>query len=235
MHPSAMEAGRRFFEAYLAAGSDLSIIDVGGMDVNGTLRSAAPAGARYVSVDLSAGRGVDIVLEDPFSLPFPEGSFDAAVSTSCFEHDTMFWLTFLEMCRVTRPGGYIYLNAPSRGPYHGYPGDCWRFYPDAGSSLEAWGRRSGQFVSLVESFVIADSNPFNDFVAVFRKGEAEPRQAYIRDRTEAAYPRPGSGGDDFDLTPCSPEDIAHLALGRRLANSPAAAFRHWLRLLFGRR
>ena len=235
MHPSAMESGRRFFAAYLGTVEGPGIIDVGGLDVNGTLRTVAPPGSRYVSVDLAPGRGVDIVLEDPFSLPFPDESFDCAVSTSCFEHDTMFWLTFLEMCRVTRPGGHIYFNAPSRGPYHGYPGDCWRFYPDAGASLEAWGRRSGHVVSLVESFVIADTHPFNDFVAVFRKGEAQPRADYLRDAMRAAYPRPGSGGDDLDLSPSSPEDLIFRDLGKRLADSPAAAFRHWLRLLFRRR
>lgn len=90
-----------------------------------------PEGCGYLCVDLGAGPGVDLVLSDPHQLPLAEQSFDMVVSTSCLEHDPMFWLTFLEMCRILRHGGYIYIN----GPYHGYPYDHWRFYPDSGMAL----------------------------------------------------------------------------------------------------
>jgi hypothetical protein len=35
------------------------------------------------------------------------------IGSMCFEHDPMFWVTFLETLRVLRPGGYAYLNVPS--------------------------------------------------------------------------------------------------------------------------
>ena len=111
MHVSALNIGRAFFEQYLSADPEVSVLDVGGMDVNGSLRSVAGAGRRFLSVDLVEGPGVDVVLDDPYRFPFPDDSFDAIVSTSCFEHDSFFWLTFIEMCRVTRIGGYVYTLA----------------------------------------------------------------------------------------------------------------------------
>jgi hypothetical protein len=42
------------------------------------------------------------------------------------------------MCRIVRPGGLIFLLAPSRGPEHRYPVDCWRFYPDGFRALAKW-------------------------------------------------------------------------------------------------
>ena len=57
--------------------------------------------------------------------------FSTQVSTSCFEHDPIFWLTFKEIARVTKVDGFVYVNAPSNEVYHGYPGDNWRFYKDA--------------------------------------------------------------------------------------------------------
>lgn len=167
MHKSALEAGRLFFENYFA-GTEPAVLDVGALDVNGSLRSVAPPGCRYTGADLAPGKGVDLALDDPHQLPFPDGSFDAVVSTSCFEHDSFFWLTFLECLRVLRPGGYFYLNAPSNGIYHTYPDDNWRFYPDAGRSLVKWAKRNNVGAELAESFILnQDRDIWNDFVAVF--------------------------------------------------------------------
>jgi SAM-dependent methyltransferase len=101
------------------------------------------------------------------SFPFDNESFDLAVSTSCFEHDQMFWLTFAELARVLRTGGYIYINTPSNGDYHSYPYDNWRFYPDAGLALEAWAGKLGLRLSLLESFTAPRKRDiWNDFVMV---------------------------------------------------------------------
>ncbi len=128
MHDTAYEIGRQFFETYFGQQTCL-ILEVGSQNVNGTLRDCAPPGSTYVGVDMTAGEGVDIVLTDPHVLPFAEEYFDATLASSCLEHDQMFWVTFLEMLRVTRTGGYLYLNTPSNGAYHSYPYDNWRFYP----------------------------------------------------------------------------------------------------------
>jgi SAM-dependent methyltransferase/uncharacterized coiled-coil protein SlyX len=169
MHDTAYEIGGKFIRTYWRS-QFRSILDVGSRNLNGTLRDFCPEGARYVGVDIEDGAGVDAVLEDPSRFPFEDESFDLVVSTSCFEHDRMFWLTFLEICRVLKTGGFIYLNAPSNGQYHSYPYDNWRFYPDAGYALEAWAKKNGYSVSLVESFVgRRKQDIWNDFVAVFGK------------------------------------------------------------------
>ncbi len=169
MHPSAMMAGRAFFQRYCTT-SGLRILDVGSMDVRGSLRSAAPEGAHYVGVDLAPGKGVDVVLADPDHFPFEDRSFDAIVSTSCFEHAEFFWLTVLECARVLAHGGYLYLNAPSNGMYHPAPTDNWRFYPDAGRAMTRWSTRNGLPMELVESFILNQIDDYwNDFVGVLRR------------------------------------------------------------------
>ncbi len=135
MHGSAALAGKLFYETYCQPG--MKIVDVGSMDVNGSLRQFF-VGCEYIGVDMSAGNGVDIVVKPGEPLPFEDGSVDAVVSTSCFEHDPCFSMTFKEMCRIVKLGGYIYINAPSAGVYHGYPGDNWRFFADAGFALAVW-------------------------------------------------------------------------------------------------
>lgn len=174
MHDTAFEHARLFFELYWQPGFS-DVLELGSLDVNGSLRDCSPREAHYVGVDAEAGRGVDHVVSPGNPLPFSDGSFDVAVTSSTFEHDICFWESFVECLRVLRPGGFLYVNAPSNHGFHRYPLDCWRFYPDAGIALVAWARRRGVEVELIESFV-ADpvSECWADFVAVFRRSSPEP-------------------------------------------------------------
>lgn len=170
MHKTALDHGSRFFNTYAKGGG--AIVDIGAQDVNGSLRSVAPVSAKYVGIDFIAGKGVDVVIDDPYQLPFEDDLFDFAVSSSCFEHSEFFWLSFLEILRILKPHGLLYINVPSNGMYHRHPVDCWRFYPDAGKALERWAHRNNQPCAMLESFTGPQSGGiFNDFVAVFVKDE----------------------------------------------------------------
>jgi len=170
MHSSALKTGELFFECYgksLAAGT---VVDIGAQDVNGSLKAVCPTHLRYVGVDVVDGKGVDVVLKDPYQLPFESGSVDIVISSSCFEHSELFWVLFLEILRILKPAGLFYLNAPSNGLVHRFPVDCWRFYPDSGTALVTWAERNGGRPLLLESFIARqDGDTFNDFVAVFIK------------------------------------------------------------------
>jgi SAM-dependent methyltransferase len=171
MHSTAMANAKRFFDTYLSQGH-VTIVEVGAQDVNGSLREVAPADCKYIGVDFQPAKGVDVVLTDPYLLPFEDSSVDAVVSSSCLEHSEMFWLVFLEMLRILKPTGLCYLNVPANGAYHRYPVDCWRFYPDSGRALAAWARRNNINAVLLESYTSRQRDDvWNDFVAVFLKEE----------------------------------------------------------------
>ncbi|MDO8380995.1 methyltransferase domain-containing protein [Phenylobacterium sp.] len=174
VHRTAISNAKRFYDAYVARLGDVSIVEIGSQDVNGGIRASLGPNNRYTGVDFVAARGVDVVLEDPYKLPFPDASTDVVVSSSCYEHSEFFWLSFLEVIRILRPGGLFYLNAPSNGPVHGYPVDCWRFYPDSGRALARWAVHQGYDVVLLESYTSEqEEGYFNDFVAVFLKDSTQ--------------------------------------------------------------
>lgn len=180
MHTSALKHAKRFFDSYAGNLRSATVLDIGAQDVNGSLKDVCPAQLKYIGVDFVPGKGVDVILEDPYLLPFGDQSADIIVSNSCFEHSEMFWLLFLEIMRVLKPAGLFYLNAPSNGRFHRYPVDCWRFYPDSGRALVTWARRNKYDPLLLESFIGRQQGEgaWNDFVAVF-----------LRDRSHAAkYP-----------------------------------------------
>lgn len=172
MHDTAILHATKFFKTYLKNAKDLIIVDVGAQDVNGSLRSFSPPNCQYIGLDFIKAKGVEVVIDDLYSLPFNNNSVDVIVSSSCFEHSEFFWLLFNECLRILKPTGLLYINVPQNGDFHRYPVDCWRFYPDSGIALQNWGRRSGYNCVLLESFIGSKNKDiWNDFVGVFLKDE----------------------------------------------------------------
>jgi SAM-dependent methyltransferase len=174
MHKSAYNNAIKFYEKYCKNDIESKhILDVGSWDSNGCLKPIFQK-AQYIGLDVQSGPNVDVV-SNSNNMPFNNEQFDIIISTSCFEHDEMFWLTFLEMCRVLKGGGYIYICAPSSGPYHpiGCPSDSWRFYPDSWRSLCRWAIKNNFDMKLVESYIDSSYYPpddnWKDSIGIFRK------------------------------------------------------------------
>ena len=187
MHDTAYEHGRLFFHVYISD-AFRTVVELGSQDVNGSLRDHCPPGIHYIGLDVMPAKGVDVVIDPDAPLPFAADSIDAVVTSSAFEHDPCFWDTFVELARILRPGGLLYLNAPSNGGFHRYPLDCWRFYPDAGIALQRHAERRGHAMELVESFIgLPQEEKWADFVAVFRKagGPAPTAKGRIADHAAA--------------------------------------------------
>ncbi len=139
MHQSSYEKMEAFRRKYLYGreSEPLVIYDLGSQDVNGSYRPifSEPAWC-YKGLDMSEGKNVDIVLRTPYVWrEVRSRSADVIISGQAFEHIQYFWITMLEMARTLKPGGLCCILAPSSGPEHRYPVDCWRFYPDGMRSL----------------------------------------------------------------------------------------------------
>ena len=175
MHYSAYINAEKFKNKYIDKINNKKILDIGSYDVNGTMKPIFDEG-NYIGLDMEKGPNVDVV-SDAHNIPFQNEYFDVVLSSSCFEHDDMFWETFLEMCRVVNHGGYLYIQAPSNGPYHGWPGDNWRFYIDSWKALEKWGRKNNYDIELIDHYIDETTPPspnegdriWNDSVAIYRK------------------------------------------------------------------
>jgi hypothetical protein len=170
MHPSSLENMQRCYQRYILpsglaarARAEVEVLDVGGANVNGSYRDVFSAEAfRYRSADISAEH-VDIVLDDPYHLPLADASIDIVVSGQMLEHCEYFWLAFAEMVRVMKEDGFLFLIAPSAGPIHRYPVDCYRFYPDAYSALARLAD------CRLEAVWRDERGPWYDLVGVFRR------------------------------------------------------------------
>jgi len=174
MHDTAAISGKLFAKHY--GQSNFIVLDIGGYDQYNTLRRYfEELNMKYLCVDMDQQIGVDVVIKPNEKLPFETGSVDLVISSSCFEHDPLFWMTFKEICRVLKKGGYFYMNAPSNGPYHKYPGDNWRFYGDAGQALAHWsgiqlGNEEVHPVKVEETFfILPKTDIWQDFVCIWKR------------------------------------------------------------------
>ncbi|NVZ62046.1 methyltransferase domain-containing protein [Pseudomonas gingeri] len=218
MHPSAMLHGRNFIESIRYPDNrKVQVVEVGAQDVNGSLRAFIPDRYHYTGCDFIEGKNVDLILDDPYCLPFDDDSVDVVIASSCFEHSDMFWLVFLEILRVLKTDGLFYLNTPSNGYVHRHPVDSWRFYPDSGQSLVRWARRNGYSALLIESFIGAQlgdrpEERWSDYVCVFGKSPDSISHVgfHLSDKVERA-----SYLQRHDLCfqasdPAEPEDILNI-------------------------
>ena len=171
MHQSSRDAMARALNRFVYGrqlpsnpGGGINILDVGSYDVNGTYRDYfTHPRFDYTGVDLEDGPNVDVVLSRPDSIPFDTGSVGLVISGQMLEHAPRFWEVFGEMARVLSPGGIMIVIAPSAGPEHRYPVDCYRYLPD---SFQALGNDNG--LTIVDIH-INRWGPWFDLVGVFQK------------------------------------------------------------------
>lgn len=87
----------------------------------------------YKTMDYDARTGADVV-GDIHAIPLKDGSVDAIICSSVLEHVKDPIRAVLELKRVLKRGGKIFVYVPSIYPYHARKGsypDYWRFFDDS--------------------------------------------------------------------------------------------------------
>jgi SAM-dependent methyltransferase len=184
VHQSAYKHMGMCINRYMKRNRHYRVLDVGSrVVVDGHLNHRPLLDgydAEYIGADINPGPNVDVVMKKPYRIPLKSNSVDVAMSSQAFEHIPFPWATVLEMSRIVKPGGLMFIIAPSRGHVHGAM-DSWRYYPDSMRSLAAWSR-----MEIVERYtdtpprrpgshfvdytaIDADNRYWGDAVGVFRK------------------------------------------------------------------
>lgn len=123
-----------------------SVLEVGSLNVNGSIRELLPDQSSAWGIDIVDGPGVDQVYDGvtiplPMQTPFKDedgprlGRWGGVVCCEVFEHVADPIYMAAEIVRVVEPGGIILVTA--RAPGFGYhnPPDRWRFMPGALSEM----------------------------------------------------------------------------------------------------
>ena len=174
MHLSAIQSFIDFKETYLdEINHQIKIVEIGSQSINESIKKYLKKNFTYIGADIEKGENVDLVLKDPYKLPFDDNSIDVIISISTFEHTEFFWLTYLEILRVLKPSGLFFLNVPSNSKFHRHSTDNWRFYPDSSLALKKWGLKNGYNPEVLEHYTNFETGRdiWNDYVSITIKDE----------------------------------------------------------------
>ena len=119
-----------FVRRHLRRKRELSVCDVGSLDVNGSFKPLFGR-HKYLGLDIIEGPNVDMVSKDLYRYPFGDETFDVIISGSTIEHVKDMFKWIMELKRIMKKDGLICIIGPSVFQMnHPHPVDCWRIYPD---------------------------------------------------------------------------------------------------------
>lgn len=105
-----------------ATNEPVTVLDLGGRDLNGSVRALWPHAAVYRVVDILPGDGVDIVADA--AKWAPDAFYDVVVCCEVFEH-TLVWSQIIETAyKACKPGGTFIatMAGPDRPSHSGIDG-----------------------------------------------------------------------------------------------------------------
>jgi SAM-dependent methyltransferase len=159
-------------------------------------------------MDIHPGPNVDVVGDaHRLSEAFPASSFDAIVSVAVFEHLFFPWKVAIEMNKVLKPGGSVFVATHPAWPAHELPWDFLRFQENGMHAL--FNKATGFKVSAVKEGLPARLLPlvldrayaqvglFNVNMAIaveaVKIGEVDARLRWdvpVNEITDTMYPLP---------------------------------------------
>lgn len=92
---------------------DVTVLDIGSLDINGNMKYFFDPPFYYIGLDLSEGKNVDVVC--PAHLYKSGFQFDVVMSSECLEHDMYYVRTLQNMLSLVRPGGLMMFTCASTG------------------------------------------------------------------------------------------------------------------------
>ena len=93
---------------------DINILEVGSLDINGSIKDLFNFCSNYTGVDLEKGPNVDLVMNGS-EIHKLNKKFDIVISCECFEHAKNWKIIFKRMCEVAKENSFILISVASTG------------------------------------------------------------------------------------------------------------------------
>lgn len=124
MHDEAYQWVNR----YAPKGAAPSVLDIGGRDINGSIRSLFPDASDYRVLDIAAGPNVDVVADA--ATWTPDREYDVVVSCEVFEHTAVWPDICATAYKACKPGGIFIATMAGPGrPAHSAVDGKFRLHP----------------------------------------------------------------------------------------------------------
>jgi SAM-dependent methyltransferase len=161
-------------------------------------------GKTYIGCDMRVGSGVDIA-EDVENLGIRSGTIGTALIVDTLEHVGNPWKALEQISRVLKRNGMVVMTSTMNFPIHDYPGDFWRFTPEAFELLLK------DFTVRISGYQGLAQNPHTVFCIGFKSKNTEDSD--LSARFEEFCDRFSE-----DLSKTAKKESTKLRIFRRLAN-----------------
>lgn len=155
MHGEVLDWVKYSINRWRPNASGLSVIELGSLDINGSVRSIAqPLASFYVGVDVQSGKGVDIVAN---AATFVHPTVDLVLCCEVFEHTPEWRKIILNAYSLLNQGGLFVatMAGEGRSPHSAIdenPIRDWEYYDNVG----AW-----ELNRIMKTFAFHDVNTQN--------------------------------------------------------------------------
>ncbi len=135
-HPFHQPYGRdpyhRMFATFIQKVREIgdgSILEIGSRARSGNVYTGfIPSTMKYIGLDVVNGPNVNVVGDaHQLSRYFDSSTFDAAFSIAVFEHLLMPWKVAIELNKVMKKDGILFISTHQTFPLHDEPWDFWRY------------------------------------------------------------------------------------------------------------
>ena len=133
MHGNTMLLFNRYAKSYFRP--DTRVLEIGpGLPPSEVQRSVGDDSIRWETAGMESTFPLTYIGTE-YSYPIESDVADVVVATNVMEHVRKPWVWIRELARICKPGGYVITINPVSWPYHEYPIDCWRAYPEGMKAL----------------------------------------------------------------------------------------------------
>ena len=133
MHANTLLLFNKYAREYFRP--NMRVVEIGPDGPPSTLQQAVgDLSIRWETAGLEPSPAVTYTGSE-YSYPIEPDLADIVVAANVMEHVRKPWVWIRELVRICKPGGYVMTINPVSWPYHEYPIDCWRAYPEGMKAL----------------------------------------------------------------------------------------------------
>lgn len=134
MHQNSELLFKKYAQAHINSG--MRVLEIGPDGFPSSYQQAIhDSSVLWDTIDIYDSDLLTFQAASEYMFPIPNNQYDVVISGQVIEHVSKIWLWMQEVARVVKPGGLVITINPVSWPYHDYPIDCWRIYPDGMRAL----------------------------------------------------------------------------------------------------